>query len=333
MNNPTKSRWYLIVVAATITILPYESGLAQTPKHVLVISVADGFVHSVIPTANQVLAQLAATSGVFTVDFALTDQALSQKMTLPALSNYDGVIFQNTTGELPLPDRDGFLAWIASGKGFMAVHSATATYPDASGTLPTYPAYPAMLGAQSQANTGQRTVTVFNRDSLHPATRDLGASFQVYDEIMLFQNIQWNEIHELLGMNQHPTTGAPGDYPLAWCRAYGSGRVFATALAHRADVWQSTWFQQHLLGGVRWMLKLDRGSLPRLVVEQPSFPGGSFAFHFDGAAVETYSVQASSNLVDWICISTNTAPSNTTYRILDSSAGAFSDRFYRVFLP
>ena len=167
----------------------------------------------------------------------------------------------------------------------------------------------------------------------HAATRTLPASFQQLDEIHLFQNIQWSVIHELLGMTEHPSSGASGDYPLAWCRALGAGRVIATALGYREDVWQSADFQAHLLSGIRWMLKLDRGSLPRLMVEQPSFPGGAFAFRFDGAAVETYHVQASSNLVDWTCISTNAGLSNTTYRILDSEAGAFQRRFYRVSLP
>jgi len=39
-----------------------------------------------------------------------------------ALAHFDGVIFASTTGELPLPDLNGFLEWIKSGRrssGFM----------------------------------------------------------------------------------------------------------------------------------------------------------------------------------------------------------------------
>ena len=102
----------------------------------------------------------------------------------------------------------------------MAVHGAIVAYPITTGTLPTYPAYADMVGAQALGHTAQQEVQVFNRDAQHPATRNFASSFQQFDEIWLFQNAQWNVMHELLGMNQHPTTGAPGDYPLAWCRAY-----------------------------------------------------------------------------------------------------------------
>ena len=323
----------MVPAAAITAILLTRPCVAQTPKHVLVVSVADtASPPPSIETANQVFAQLAVTSGDFTVDFARTDQDLAQKMTLSALNNYDGVIFQNTWGELPLPNRDGFMTWISSGKAFMAVHSAAAGYPFGP-TMTSYPPYADMLGAQMPGHAGERQVNIRNRDPGHPATRHFNSTFLWYDEIYINQNVQWNAVHELLGMSQHPTTGLAGDYPLSWCRAYGAGRVFVTSLGHSVATWQRAAFQQHLLGGIRWMLKLDRGNLPRLVLEQPSFPGGSFAFHFDGAAVETYLVQASSNLADWICMSTNTAPSNTTYRTLDAGATALPRRFYRVFLP
>ena len=50
-----------------------------------------------------------------------------------------------------------------------------------------------------------------------------------------------------------------GDYPLAWCREYGEGRSFYTALGHRDDVWTNPKFQAHLLGGIKWALGLEPG--------------------------------------------------------------------------
>ena len=52
-----------------------------------------------------------------------------------------------------------------------------------------------------------------------------------------------------------PEAGQPGDLPLAWAKDYGRGRVFYTALGHREDVWQSALYQQHILGGIRWVLR------------------------------------------------------------------------------
>ena len=40
-------------------------------------------------------------------------------MTPTALQQYDGAVFLNTSGELPLPDKLQFLDWIKSGKAFI----------------------------------------------------------------------------------------------------------------------------------------------------------------------------------------------------------------------
>ena len=40
----------------------------------------------------------------------------------------DGVIFANTTGDLPLPDKEGFIKWVEDGHAFMGMHSASDTF-------------------------------------------------------------------------------------------------------------------------------------------------------------------------------------------------------------
>src|SRR5205085_10174756 len=40
----------------------------------------------------------------------------------------DGVIFANTTGDLPLADKEGFIKWIEDGHAFMGMHSASDTF-------------------------------------------------------------------------------------------------------------------------------------------------------------------------------------------------------------
>jgi type 1 glutamine amidotransferase len=46
------------------------------------------------------------------------------------------------------------------------------------------------------------------------------------------------------------------DCALAWTHEYGKGRVFYTALGHRDDVWRDPRFQQHMLGGLRYIFRL-----------------------------------------------------------------------------
>src|SRR5256714_6696337 len=241
---------------------------AGAPKKLLVVTVTKGFRHSSIPTAEKVLGQLAQSSGAFEVDYVRTDDDMASKMTTEALKNYDGVIVANTTGELPLPDKQAFLDWIKSGKGFVGTHSASDTFHP-------FPPYIEMLGGEFEAHHAQEHVECINQDPKHPACRDLGPTFHVKDEIYLMKNFDRSKVHGLLMLDKHPNDKTPGDYPIAWCKEYGKGRVFYTSLGHREDVWTpdtppdfkrenpkevAELYQKHILGGIKWALGLEKGN-------------------------------------------------------------------------
>src|SRR5437016_8187716 len=105
-NSLHLSGRFLALVLLFCSLFAFVSPAFAAPKKVLVVTVTKGFRHSSIPTAEKVLGELAEKSGAFTVDYVRTDDEMAQKMTAEALKNYDGVIFANTTGELPLPDKE-----------------------------------------------------------------------------------------------------------------------------------------------------------------------------------------------------------------------------------
>jgi hypothetical protein len=128
------------------------------PKKLLVVTTTTGFRHSSIPTLEKVLSQLGTSSGEFTVDFVqqppgepaalkkdATDEqkaafkashdewmkslkAALQKLSPQSLKDYDGVVFASTTGDLPIPDPQGFLDWVKSGHAFIGIHAASDTF-------------------------------------------------------------------------------------------------------------------------------------------------------------------------------------------------------------
>jgi hypothetical protein len=67
--------------------------------------------------------------------------------------------------------------------------------------------------------------------------------------------------------------------------------------------------------------------LPAAVLTAGVQTQGAFSFTVSGTAGQTYVVQASTNLVDWDCLQTNTAP----FVFVDAQAAGFSQRFYRTF--
>jgi type 1 glutamine amidotransferase len=279
------------------------------PEKVLVVTVTKGFRHSSIPTAEKILGQLAEKSGAFTVDYARVEPSdpqfkgadgkpdkekvdaaivavLAEKMSPAALKRLDAVIFANTTGDLPLPDKQAFLDWIKSGKGFVGMHSASDTFHP-------FPPYIEMLGGEFKEHHAQVEVQPRVEDHNCPACRHLGANWKVFDEIYLFKNFEASKVHRLLMLDQHPNDKTPGEYPISWCRAYGGsasielpgngaalllqkhwprkgGRVFYTSLGHREDVWDPSWpdrknpkevaeaYQTHILHGIKWALGLER---------------------------------------------------------------------------
>lgn len=284
--------------AALILCLAETSYAA--PKKVLVVTVTKGFRHSSIPTAEKVLGELAQSSGAFTVDYARVEpgdpqfkgpdnkpdkakvdaaieKVLAEKMSPAALKNYDGIIFANTTGDLPLPDKQAFLDWIKSGKAFIGMHSATDTF---RGHKPLDP-YVEMIGGEFVHHGAQVEVDCINQDPKHPACGHLDKTFHLKDEIYLLNGFERSKVHGLLTLDKHPNEKTPGDYPIAWCKMYGQGRVFYTSLGHREDVWDPNWtnngkrdnpkevseaYQKHILGGIKWALGLEKGDAKPQVV-------------------------------------------------------------------
>lgn len=263
-------------MAFFVSLLATPSAMAQAPKKLLVITVTKGFRHSSIPTAEKILAKLAEKSGAFTVDYVRNDQEMAEKMTAEGLKNYDGFVFANTTGILPLPDKAAFLDAIKGGKAFIGTHSASDTFHGKEGIIDPYIQ---MLGGEFRVHHAQAGIECLVLDPAHPATlkRDLGDSLSLEkEEVYLMTNYDSSKVHELLVLDKHPNDKkAFGRYPVAWCKKFGQGRVFYTSLGHREDIWDADWkdpkgkrlnspeiadaFQKHLLGGIKWALGLEAG--------------------------------------------------------------------------
>ena len=292
--NLKNMKTLLSLLAATLVATTVHA----EPKKLLVVTTTTGFRHSSIPTAEKVLEQLAQSSGEFTVDFVhqppgkpanlkkdatpeekaafkaaetkWEDEALKpalQKLSPENLKNYDGVVFASTTGDLPLPDKQGFLDWIKAGHAFIGIHAASDTFHG-------FPEFIAMLGGEFAHHGAQLSVECLNEDPENPATAQLGKTWTISQEEMYqFKNYDATQVHDLLILDKKPQEPfTPGHYPVSWCKPYGTGRVFYTSLGHREDIWDtdptikdrknapsiSKAYQQHVLGGIEWALGLKK---------------------------------------------------------------------------
>ena len=235
------------------TETPASPTSIDQPARVVVVTHTEGFRHSSIPIAEATIADIGRRSGIFSTTFCRTADDVATMLSPSALAGTDAIVFANTTGSLPIRDLRALLEWIADGHGFAGMHSASDTYHDA-------PAYLDMLGNEFLTHGDQTTVDAVVENSAHPASSPLGQRYRVFDEIYMFTKSNRGSVMMLLSLDRRPLdglpgAGQPGDLPLAWAKDYGRGRVFYTALGHREDVWQNALYQQHILGGIRWVLR------------------------------------------------------------------------------
>jgi uncharacterized protein len=287
--------------AALAAALLLAGPAAGAQKKLLVVTATQGFRHSSIPLAEKVLAGLGEQSGVFTVEYARGGKEgkesadLHEKLSAEALKNYDGVIFANTTGDLPLPDREAFLKWIQSGKAFIGMHSATDTFHN-------YRPFVEMIGGEFKSHGSQVGVECLNQDPEHPASRHLGASYSIFDEIYVLTSFNRSQVHGLLTLDKEPNKLLPGDYPIAWCKQVGRGKLFYTSLGHREDVWLSGPYQEHILGGIKWALGLEKGDgepqRVKVTLSKEEAREG-FKLLFDGEDLTGWKLRNSGGTASW----------------------------------
>lgn len=285
------------LVLSTALLAPHTAhaaGNKQTKKHLLVVTVTKGFRHGSIGIAERTIAELGDKTGEWDVDYVRTDEEMQTKMTPDALKKYDGVVFANTTGDLPLPDPQGFFDYIKEGHGFAAMHSGSDTLHSKDGQVS---AYVEMLGGEFQEHHNRSAIEAHIEDPNSPATKPLiaagknppattpsasdlqqghsyvqGKTWHVYDEVYLLKNNDPSKVHVLLSMDKWPNDGSPhanepGEHLVSWVKSYGKGLVFYTILGHTPDdsangkgMWTDPLYQAHIQGGLEFILGLKKGS-------------------------------------------------------------------------
>src|SRR5215813_9454023 len=250
MRVPT---FVAVSLAALVITGPANSrtGNARSaaPKRLLYITLSAGFHHEVVPLSATILKDIGQRNG-----FEVTATDDVSVITTEGLKPYSAIAFY-TTGELPISDdqKQALINFVKSGKGFLGFHSATDTFYK-------WPDYGEMIGGYFDGHPWHQAVTVKVEDGRNPATSHLGSSFVVNDEIYQFRNFSRDRVHVLLTLDtasvdlkKNGVHRTDGDFALAWCREYGKGRVFYTALGHEPAVWQDERFQKLVIGALNWV--------------------------------------------------------------------------------
>jgi len=270
----------MLLTAGAVLLGLAANVLSAAPLRLLYFTKSAGFEHSVIKETDgqrgysqKILASLAAKND-FTVTFSKDGSLFSPEY----LANFDVIIFY-TSGDLLAVGTDGqpamtpagkqaLLDAVAGGKGFIALHSGTDTFhtgesgggnnPIRSRRFSTFgegaDSYIRMIGGEFIRHGAQQVAKAAVVDPAFPGCGGLGDAIECREEWYTTKEYAGDD-HVLLVMRTRGMQGsdyARPDYPLAWVRRFGQGRVAVNAMGHREDVWDGAAYQAMLVGLIRW---------------------------------------------------------------------------------
>jgi type 1 glutamine amidotransferase len=172
----------------------------------------------------------------------------------PSLSNTDGIFFLGHREiDINPKQREELLAYVRSGHGFVAAHTGLTAFES-------WPEFGEMLGAQYEGHLYTGPGQVINEQPAFPAVRHFGPTFNYTDEFYKAKTFSRDKIDVLLRFNPSSVPGTTlakdGDFPLAWAKNYGQGRVFYGSFSHDATSWDIRDIQLMYFEAIKWSLGL-----------------------------------------------------------------------------
>ena len=175
------------------------------------------------------------------------------------LDYFDAVVFY-TNGDMNMSDQQvkDLLAFVREdGKGFVGIHTATAT-------LTKVPAYGEMVGAVFDNHPwGVLESPIIVEEPSSPMMKSFRTGMKLTDEMyqMRAQPYSRSDVDVLarldaskLDLKIPSVHRTDADFPVAWIKTYGKGRVFYSGLGHPPRAWDDTRIQAMYLEAIKWAL-------------------------------------------------------------------------------
>jgi type 1 glutamine amidotransferase len=237
-------------------------------KHVLVIGQTKDWEHESVSAAMAAVYNMGKESGLWDTTMR-TDTKLLTKKDLPRnaknLNHFDVLVFASTSGELDMDasQKLDMLSFIKEdGKGFVGIHAAL-------DTNHTWPEYGEMIGGWFDEHPWMTfNAPIVNEDPSFPAVRHFPAAFVKYDEIYQPKDWSRDSVNVLLSLdptrldydNNPRIHRADHDFPVAWSKLYGKGRVFYSTLGHTEESWDDPDVRKMYFEAIKWALGMTEGS-------------------------------------------------------------------------
>jgi type 1 glutamine amidotransferase len=221
--------------------------------------------HDSISHAMATIERLGRESGAYDT-FIRTDSQLISKQTIPAparntrnLNYFDAIFFMGTGDNLSEQQKKDLMSFIKEdGKGFVGAHTGDDAFFD-------WPEFGEMIGGYFDDHPwGVFDAPVIVEDAAFPAMKGFAPSFTIHDEIYQHKNFLRGKIHVLarldaskLDLTNPKIHRTDHDFPVAWVKMHGKGRVFYSTFGHADEAWDNPQVQKMYLAAIRWALRME----------------------------------------------------------------------------
>lgn len=150
--------------------------------------------------------------------------------------------------------RKSILDYVARGGGIVAYHSSILANDN-------WPEFREMLGGAYNGHPWHEEVGIKLDDPSHPLTAAFGGKdFRLKEEIYQFKEpYSRDKVRVLISLDTQRTNmnvkwieRKDGDFPLAWVKPYGKGRVFYTAIGHCTELYWNPMILQFYLDAIQF---------------------------------------------------------------------------------
>ena len=256
--------------------LPAGAQAPSARKHVLAWGdVRNGYQHESISHAFATIERFGRDAGLYDTTFRTDSQpitkhpitfksgtgiATGEQFLAHNLDYYDAIFFFGVREiDLAPQQRADLLSFVRDdGKGFVAAHSgATAFF--------SWPEFGKMLGGRFDEHPwGVTDATVIVDDPSFPALKNFPSGAVFHDEHYQLKDFSRGDVHVLAHLDastldlQAPLVHRrDADFPVAWSKRYGNGRVFYSTLGHEDTAWDLPAIREMYFEAIKWALGFD----------------------------------------------------------------------------
>lgn len=229
-------------------------------QRVLIFSKTAWYRHPALPELNGFLVRLGAKHNI-QMDVTESPEDFSR------LNNYQAIIFNSTTDigkTLNEQQRKQLKDWYHAGGGIMGLHAAAVHHN-------TWPWWTELVGCDfnSDSEFVKAKLIVDTKNKNHPAVKGFGPTFDYtadwtnHDKsvtglpgvrvLLRVDEKSYDPVRDAFKTRGGKPMGV--DHPVSWIREFEGGRFFYTELGHEVKSLNTKFGHQHLIEGLRWIIK------------------------------------------------------------------------------